>query len=90
MMFDQINSKISINLNNFLLLLVVAQQILHLGLRLGSFLVLQTQQVTELTHLDPISDSLDRNQSLYLLNRIHGLPSDLPAFLWHFGAFHRS
>lgn len=89
-MFYQINSKISINLNNLFFLLVVAQQILHLGLRFGSLLILQTQQVTQLTHLDAVSDSLDGDQSLDLLNRIHGLPSDLPTLLWHFGTLHRS
>jgi hypothetical protein len=77
----------SINLNYLLLLLVVAQQVLQVGLRLGPLLLLQTQQTSKLAHLRPVAHPLTAHDPPDLLNQRHRLPS---ISLLCFGPLHGS
>lgn len=76
----------SIDLDHLLLLLVIAQQVSQLRLRLMALLVLQTQQSPQLAHLYPVCCPLHRDYPLDLLDETHRLPPGF-ALLEELGAF---
>ena len=80
--------KLSVDLDYFLVLFVVTQQILQISLRLIiALLFLQVQQPTQLTHFHTISSCTTAHNFLDLLNQIQSLPSHLSTLVTTF-VFH--
>lgn len=72
----------SIDLNHFLVLLVVTQQILQISLRLViTLLFLQIEQSAQLTHLGPICRGIAAHYFLDLLDQMQRLPSHLASLV---------